>query len=241
MNKEKTNFILGLASGIAIVSLIGFAVMSMAYFQKEDISSVAAGEKNSDQVANEVKDNKPISPTPSPSPSKPAEIKVSDSDHIRGNKDAPITIVEYSDFQCSFCTKFHNTMKQAMANYPNEVRWVYKHFPLDSIHPYARKAGEASECANDQGKFWEYNDLLFANQGSINTSYLSTAAKELKLDIKKFEECLSSSKYANKVNDDFNEGKSLGVTGTPGSFLNGQALGGAVPYSQIESMIESLN
>jgi len=235
MNKEKINLILGLAIGVAVISLVGFIILAVAYWHKDQDDLAGTGEEIAEVAAGNSKLAIPKEPSAAPK-----KVTVSEGDHIRGNIDAPITIVEYSDFQCPFCTRFHNTMNQVLANYPNDVRWVYKHFPLDSIHPYAKKAAEASECANDQGKFWEYNDKMYANQRSINTAYLSTAAKELGFDKEVFDECLSSGKYASKVNDDIQEGKSVGARGTPGSFLNGEALGGAVPYEQLKVKIESL-
>lgn len=237
MNREKKDFILGIAVSVAVVAVIALVILAVAYVQK-----TADPVKDSAQA--EVKKAPAPTPAPTPTPSKPTSgkvsIKVDEDDHIRGNKDAKITIVEFSDYQCPYCARFHTTLEKVMENYPDEVRWVYKHFPLDSIHPYARKAAEASECAGEQNKFWEYNDKLFANQSSINIAYLSTVAKELKLDTKKFDKCLADGTYAKKVDDDFQYGKKLGVTGTPGAFLNGQKLGGAVPYEQLEAMIEEL-
>ncbi|NQU82743.1 MAG: DsbA family protein [Parcubacteria group bacterium] len=160
--------------------------------------------------------------------------------HIRGNFEAPITIIEFSDFQCSFCARFHDTMKEVAEAYPTQVKWVYKHFPLDSIHPYARKASEASECASDQNKFWEYTDGLYAGQSEITPEFLKELAKEIALDAVTFDECLDSGKYADKVEADYQEGIAAGVSGTPGSFINGELLGGAVPFSSIESKIEGI-
>lgn len=238
MNKEKTNFILGLTTGLAIVAVIGLIIMSVAYVKKDGSGSADKGGTGQVAEDNVVNNNRPTAPTPTPTPSK-VSIKAKDDDHIRGNKNAKVTIIEYSDFQCPYCSRFHTTLEQALEKYPNDVRWIYRHFPLDSIHPYARKAAEASECAGDQNKFWEYADGLYENQKSINPAYLSTLAKELKLNTSSFETCLSSGKYANKVSTDLKEGQSYGITGTPGGFLNGQKLRGAIPFTQLEQMILS--
>jgi len=131
-------------------------------------------------------------------------------------------------------------MKQVIADYPNKVRWVYRSFPLSSLHPYAQKAAEAAECAGEQNKFWEYTDEIFANQASLNNDYLTTAAKNIKLNTTKFESCLNDGKYVAKVKSDFSEGQSLGVNGTPGSFINGQSVKGALPYENIKAIIDSL-
>lgn len=168
-----------------------------------------------------------------------SDIEITASDHIRGNIDAPITILEYSDFQCPFCARFHDSMVRVIENYPDDVRWVYKHFPIDNIHPLARTAAEASECAADQDKFWEYSDAVYDNQQGLTQSSLVNIAENLDLNMNEFNSCLDSGKYADKVEDDYQEALSLGVTGTPGNFINGEVLGGAVPYEQLEEMIEA--
>ena len=229
-NNSKKTFSGGLVTGIAIVAVIGFLVMAGMYWQERKSSN---NTNLSDQIANNQKED-----ANQPAPSK-TEVAVTDSDHIRGNKNAPVTIIEFSDFQCPYCSRFHETMKQVVENYPNDVRWVYKHFPLDSIHPYAKKAAEASECAADQGKFWEYTDELFENQRNINLEYLSMAAESIGLNTSQFDECLDSEKYKSKVNNDYQQGIQAGVRGTPGSFINGQSVPGALPYEQIKSMIDS--
>ena len=177
------------------------------------------------------------SPENSPQVSAPT---YDENSHIRGELDAPVTIVEFSDFQCSFCARFHDTMKQVVENYPTQVKWVYRHFPLDSRHPMARGAAEASECASDQDKFWEYTDGLYAGQSEINSGFLLKLAVQLKLDTEEFDECLSSGKYADIVEADYQDGIASGVTGTPGSFINGELLGGAVPFETLKSKIDGI-
>jgi len=238
--RSKSSFVLGLVSGIAIISTVGFLIFLGAY-AKDKFGGSLANTDGTDQVA--AGDNnaaKQPADGAAAGDNKPVDIKVASTDHIRGNKNAKVTIVEFSDYQCPFCSRFHDTMKQVMAKYPNQVRWVFKHFPLDSIHPYARKAAEAAECAGEQNKFWEYSDAIYANQTSLNTEYLSTAAKNVGLNVKKFETCLSDGKTTAKVNADFQQGQGAGVRGTPGSFINGQSIPGAVPFEQIEGMIKPL-
>lgn len=158
--------------------------------------------------------------------------------HFRGIATAAVTVIEFSDFQCPYCAKFHETMQEVVKNYPTEVKWVYKHFPLDSIHSYARQAAEASECAGEQGRFWEYADQLYVRQSEIKPSLFNELAQSLGLDTERFEQCLDSGKYEDKVKADQQEGAEAGVTGTPGSFLNGQALGGAASYEAIKALID---
>ncbi len=163
-----------------------------------------------------------------------------ESSHIRGDVEGAVTIIEFSDFQCPYCSRFHDTMKEVMANYQTDVKWVYKHFPLDSIHPYARKAAEASECAGEQGEFWQYADGLYENQSKIAPDYFAELAQEVGLNVDQFTNCLDSDKYADKVEADYQEGRSLGISGTPGGFINGEVLGGAVPFSTLQSKIDVL-
>lgn len=248
---SKSNFYFGFVCGIAIISTLGLLIIGGLFMKNGlgvDFFSATDGQEDGAVADNSGSDDanavKPSQPSPTNNDAGGAaggkvDIKVASNDRIRGNKKAPITIVEFSDYQCPFCSKFHDTMKQVMQNYPDKVRWVYKHFPLESIHPIAKKAAEAAECAGDQNKFWEFSDEVFANQSSLSVGYLSTIAKKLGLNTGKFESCLSSGKYVKKVENDMSEGQKLGVRGTPGSFINGKSIPGAVPYSQIESMIKA--
>jgi len=221
---ETNKFVTGFAVGAVVVAIIAFVVApSVPNQDKDDLANVAAVVGDGNDPAEAVDE----------------KVDVSEEGHFRGNSDASIVIVEFSDYQCPYCSKFHNTMNDLMAIYPS-IKWVYKHFPLDSIHPYARKAAEASECAGDQNKFWEYNDELFDRQTEIKPDFFGELAKELKLDTAKFNKCLSSNKYADKVEADYQEGVKAGVRGTPGGFLNGSPLGGAVPLQQMKSKIDAL-
>ena len=170
--------------------------------------------------------------------------QVTEADYIRGNPDAPITIVEYSDLECPFCKRFHPTVRQVLAEYGDQVRWVYKHFPLDAIHPKADKEAEAAECAGELGgseKFWAYVDRVYeitpSNNG-LDLNLLPQIAKDLGLDQKAFEGCLNSGKYAEKVESQYQEGIRFGVNGTPGSFVNAVPVRGALPYENIKAIVE---
>lgn len=166
------------------------------------------------------------------------KLTVKESDHIRGNPNAPVTIIEYSDFECPFCERFHPTVKQALNDYPDDVRWVYRHFPLDSIHIEARPAAEASECAAEQGKFWEFADGLFENQSRLGKAFYNELAQNIGLNMDQFSECVSSRKYKDHVEANLQEGIKAGVTGTPGSFINGEKIPGAVPYDYLKEAVE---
>lgn len=169
------------------------------------------------------------------------EITVTEKDHLRGNPQAPVTIVEFSDFQCPFCSRFHPTVQQALKDLPEKVRWVYKHFPLDQIHPQARPAAEAAECVGEQKGnegFWRFADLLFENQSRLSQSLYQELAGKLGLNLKQFNNCFSSRKYKDKVEANYQEGLKAGVRGTPGSFVNGEPIPGAVPYETLKAAIE---
>lgn len=169
------------------------------------------------------------------------EFSITEKDHIRGNHEAPVTIVEYSDFQCPFCQRFHPTMQQILTDYPDKVRWVYKHFPLDQLHLQARPAAEASECVAEQkgnDGFWQFADGLFKNQSRLGESLYKELAGNLGLNLDQFNSCFSSRKYKDKVEADYQEGIKAGVRGTPTSFINGELVLGAVSYETLKAAVE---
>ena len=171
----------------------------------------------------------------------PAVVAVSvDDDPSWGPEDAPVTIVEFSDFQCPFCSRFFSqTYPQIKQEYEGQVRFVYRDFPLTSLHENAQKAAEASECANEQGKFWDYHDMLFNNQAALDVASLKGYASQLGLDSTAFDQCLDSGKYTEEVQKDYQEGVSYGVTGTPAFFINGVSLIGAQPYANFKAAIDA--
>lgn len=156
----------------------------------------------------------------------------------RGPKGAPVTIVEFSDFHCPFCRRVQPTLEQVLAKYPSEVQLVYKHFPLDSLHPQARRAAEASWCAQQQDKFWPYHDRLYQAGADASAATLARVAREAGLDIQGFEQCLASDEPAAVVQAHVDEGEKYGVTGTPGFFINGRFLSGAQPFDEFVRVIE---
>ncbi len=175
-----------------------------------------------------------------------AQVDIMDNDPVKGSPDAPVTVVEFSDFQCPFCADFYNdTLPLITQEYVDngKVKIVYRDFPL-SIHPQAAPAALAAECANEQGKFWEYHDKLFDNQEALSPSIYSSFASELGLDISKFNSCVSSNKYADEIVGDFQDGQRLGVSGTPTFFVipeGGQPvmIVGAQPYQVFKSAIDT--
>ncbi len=162
-----------------------------------------------------------------------------DDDPVIGAEDAVITIIEFSDYECPFCTKWHEEVfPKILAEYPTQVRIVYRDFPLENIHPNAIPAAEAANCAFEQGKFWEYHDLLFSGGKSLNRTTYMAYASQLNLNLETFADCLSSNKYEQEVLGDFEFAANLGVRSTPTFFINGIALVGAQPYEVFKQIID---
>jgi len=155
----------------------------------------------------------------------------------RGRPDAPVRIVEFSDFQCPYCLRAHSTVIQILSTYGDRVHFVYRHFPVPG-HPNARPAAEAAACANDQGKFWPYHDRLFANPTRLTDADLKRHAAEVGLDAAKFDACFDSHKFKSVVDTDIREANELGVTGTPAFFINGRLLSGAQPFEAFSKIID---
>lgn len=160
--------------------------------------------------------------------------KVIPTDHVRGNPNAKFTIIEYSDFQCPYCAKMHEAMKSIIKE--TNTRWVFRHFPIPG-HPLAAKAAEASECAGDQGKFWEYSDALFELKEPMAEGTFFKIAQDLGLDWMSFSLCVSSGKYGSAVAAQHEAGVKNKVTGTPTFYLNGKRFGGFVPLEDLRKMM----
>jgi len=156
----------------------------------------------------------------------------------KGPATAPVTLIEFSDFECPYCGGLFPTLKQVEKNYSDKLRIVYRQFPLTNIHPHAQKAAEASLCAFDQQRFWEFHDSMFGNQRELSVPDLKQRAADLKLDTAKFNECLDSGRKVAAIQSDIQAGARAGVTGTPAMFINGRMLSGNQPYSEIQGLIE---
>jgi len=155
----------------------------------------------------------------------------------KGPDSAPVTIIEFSDFQCPFCSRVNPTLAQVRETYGDKVRIAFRQFPL-AIHPNAQKAAEASLCAHDQGKFWQMHDAMFSAQQELAVEQLKAKAASLELDSEQFNSCLDSGKYADRVAQDMAAGQAAGVSGTPAMFVNGRLVSGAVPFEQIKTVID---
>ena len=149
-----------------------------------------------------------------------------DGARFRGDQNAPVTIIEYSDFQCPFCRRVQPTLTELASEYENEIRWGFKDMPLSEIHPDALRAAQAGRCADEQGKFWEFRARLFEQDSFTDETY-TDLAKELKIKLDPLVECMNSGKHENAVMADFNEARSFGIDGTPAFLINGVLLTGA--------------
>ncbi|MBP9760825.1 MAG: thioredoxin domain-containing protein [Candidatus Magasanikbacteria bacterium] len=230
-------FLFGIIQGVLVLCTIGFFIMLAVYFGNGKPTKVSG--------------TNPTNPTVQPSnptggePTGPIAFRPvdEDEDHIRGDKNAPVTIIEYSDFECPFCSRFTPTIDQVLNDYDGEVRVVYRHFPLRSIHPQAAPAALAAECAAEQGKFWEYHDELFKNQASLTPALYTQLATQLGLNVSKFDSCVSSNKYASRVQADETDAQNAGGQGTPYSVVvgpNGETvpLSGALPFASVKTVLD---
>ncbi len=235
MSQGKT-FAFGLIAGFLVLCTIGFFVLLNMVMDDDGATAIAPSAGGAAQVVPSAGDTAPVAITVK---------EVGKDEHIRGNAKAKITLVEYSDFECPFCGRFTPTVDAVLENYPDDVRVVYRHFPLRSIHAEAAPAANASECAGEQGKFWEFHDKLFLDQTNLSTATYSQYATELGLNVSKFDECVSSNKYASAVQEDEASAQAAGGRGTPYSILIGPdgetvPISGAQPFSVVEAAIQQM-
>ncbi|MFW0861976.1 MAG: DsbA family protein [Candidatus Komeilibacteria bacterium] len=239
--RSKISFGLGILSGVGIMFMIGFFVL-LAMFLSGN---------NSLGTGNKVAGNNIPSVNSGQAPTKDITVSpVSKEDWMRGDKKAPISIIEFSDTECPFCKRFHTTMQQIVEEYDGEVNWIYRHFPLTSLHSKAAREAEATECAGElagNDGFWKYIDRLFAvtpSNNGLSDSELYNIADYVGLNSSDFRTCLESGKYASKVRDHANQAQAAGGSGTPYSIIiagDKQApLSGALPIEQLRTIIDSL-
>jgi len=236
------------ANVVALVAL-GLAVAALALYITEEDGE--GGTTATGQPTPAVQPTVPTQPTPvvQPTPTAPAVVEVSvDDDPSWGPEDAPVTIIEFSEFLCPYCQRFAlQTLPQIKQAYEGKVRYVYRDFIVHG-EP-AMKISEASECADDQEKFWEYHDHLWENYQAVGqqagtgldalVSTLKGYASDLGLDTATFDDCLDTGKHTAEVQKDSQDAASYGVTGTPGFFINGQLVVGAQPFSVFQQVIDA--
>ena len=233
----KMIFIFGLVSGIAAMSLLGGDIQLPSATKADTGTTVTAPT---------------TAPTTAPV-AKGAMPAITSKDHVRGDlKKAKVVMVEYGDFQCPFCARHHPTMQAISEKYGDDIAWVFRHYPL-SFHPNGQPSALASECASDQGKFWEFADVMFEKQSEMNaagtlpTSFYTAIAKDLGLNTSKFDTCMTDKKFQSIVDADQAGGNTAGVSGTPATFLNGTMVTsssgnsvGAAPQATFDAIIDGL-
>ncbi|MDH3677179.1 MAG: DsbA family protein [Nitrosopumilus sp.] len=235
---------------LAVVAVAAFFAGS--YFSNLDSDTVTKEEFEDAITRLESKIGSAQGPVPT-QPLQPTKISV-DDDPIRGDPNAPITIVEFSDFQCPFCARFHvQTLPLLLEEYidKGKVNLVYRDFPIQSIHPNALPAAVAAECADEQGKYWEYHDTLFEKQSGWSRadsdtviSTFSQYASDIGLDQQQFDSCLDAGKYLEEVQNDLSDGRDYDITGTPGFFIGNDDIGfvkinGAQPFDSFKKIIDA--
>ncbi len=231
---------------LTIATILGILVLISAYavgFQIGRLNAQAPADSPVKEQAAPTPAVKAEQKAPTPPPP-PARVEISlEGVPIKGDPDAPVTIVEWSDFQCPFCGRFYSqTLEQLTKDYidTGKVKFAYRDFPL-SFHPYAQKAAEAGKCAFKQGNeyFWQLHDKMLGNQRAITVDDIKSYAAEIDgLDVDTFNSCLDSGEMADAVKKDFDAGRKAGVRGTPGFFVNGKLISGAQPYAVFKQAIE---
>ena len=227
-------------SVIIAAVLVSFSVIGGSFFVANSLDRATA----EIEKATEALENLPLAAAPGGRPSRPPgpdpareyRIDVGDAP-TRGESNAKVTIVEWSDFQCPFCNRVEPTLKQIEQEYGDSVRIVFKHLPLE-IHPDSRAAHAAAEAAHRQGKFWAMHDRIFMNQRDLRPETLAGYAKEIGLDLGRYQKDVVSADVKNAIDKDLEQAQKLGVTGTPSFFINGRNLSGAQPYPNFKQMID---
>jgi protein-disulfide isomerase len=226
---------------IVAALILGVAVLAGALLIRLSVDNAAREVANLKQALVEG----PPSPAPSPAqaaqpgrpdPGRRYSVNTQGSPS-KGKADAKLAIVEFSDFQCPFCRRVNPTLEQIEKEYGDKVRIVFKHLPLE-MHAKAPAAHAAAEAAHQQGKFWEMHDLIFSNQDAMSPEKYVEYAKQLKLDVAKFEKDLASGQVKARIDADMQEAGRLGVTGTPAFFVNGRFLSGAQPFPAFKELID---
>lgn len=230
-SNQRSNF------GVPVAIILAGIIIAGAIYFNDGTKTVSKNDSQAEPIVSALDNVRPITK----------------EDHIRGNPNADVIIVEYSDTECPFCSRFHTTMKQIMDDYgkTGKVAWVYRHSPIDQLHPKARNEAAALECAAELGgndKFWAYTDRIYeitpANNG-LDQAELPRIAEYVGLDVNKFNICLASGKFAEKIEADVQNARATGGGGTPWSIIVAKdgskvELNGAYPYASVKQVIETM-
>ena len=165
-------------------------------------------------------------------------LRIEEQDHVRGSRDAQVTLVEYGDFQCPYCARAHAALTELMEQHGERVALVYRHLPLTDLHPFAAPAAQAAEAAGAQGKFWEMHDALFENQGMLDEDALPALASNLGLDAQRFAGALGDGTHGARVEAQADGARALGARGTPTFFINGERYHGDSDHASLASALK---
>ncbi len=230
----KNMFYMGLSIGVGASAVAALLVVIAFMWSGKSFSSNA-------QVANNDAQQNAQQQAPDEDPNAAPKVNIKEvdpsRDHILGNKNAKVTLVEYSDFQCPYCARHVPTLKQILKDYPNDVRIIYRHFPLTSIHPYAQKAAETSECVaklGGEGMFWKFHDEMFASQTAAGNTItgeeqIMAVVKKIGMSDTAVKNCLTAGQTSKRVQEDMSSGNDIGIRGTPANVINGLLVSGAYP------------
>ncbi|MBI4117862.1 MAG: thioredoxin domain-containing protein [Parcubacteria group bacterium] len=239
--QPKIAFFLGVASALSVVFTVGFFI-SLTLLLKQ-----INGGNNVNAVANAAPIQQPTAQAQA-APQNIVLADVTDKDWVRGDKNAPVTIVEFSDIDCPFCTQFHETMKQVMTDYPGKVKWVYRHFPLRNLHPNAADRAEVAECIGEAGgndKFWQALDIMFSAEGKgLDKEATITIASKIGVNEANVRNCVNSGKNKASVSAEENQAVAAGGRGTPYSVIvKGDIkapMEGAFPITEVKQILDSI-
>lgn len=231
----------GLIGGVLVLCTVGFFILLGMVLSG---SGISLGSGGGDKVAAEP--SAPSAPDGAGQPSFNKPASVSGDDHVRGNKDAKVTLIEYSDLQCPFCQRFHSVAKQLVDQSGGKVRWVYRSYPLSQIHPLAQKSAEASECvASLKGNdaYWNFVDAVFAGQSGLSEAMLLDTGAKIGVNRSALDNCLKSGKFTARVAATQADGDKSGVQGTPATFVMAadgsfEVIPGALPYEAAKAYVD---
>lgn len=234
-NRSLLFWILGLVAAFMIGMGSGYLIWArpleaqLSSIQQESTQAAAAGQQSAQTQAANAGSQQQV---------KRYAVTV-DDDPVRGSNDAPITIIEFSDYECPFCRQWHiEVLPQLEEKYGDQIRLVYRDFPLYGMHANAESAAIAANCAGEQNKYYDYGDLLFINQSSLSSDTYKKLAQDLQLNLDSFDQCVEDTRYKDEVEGDYNFASQLGVRSTPTFFINGLAVVGAQPFSVFEQIID---
>ena len=226
-------FIVGIALGFLVRGWVPILTTS----ESTAVQDTAAADTSSGDTSEASVQSNPVSPAETPQVVR-YDIPI-DDDPVLGPEDAQITVVEFSDYECPYCRTWHTEVySQLIDAYGDQIRFIYRDFPLESIHANAKPAAEAANCAYEQGEFWDYHDKLFSMELGLNSEAYQEYATQLELDLDEFQECIESGRYQEEVQSDFEFAANLGVRSTPTFFVNGIAVVGAQPFEVFQQVIE---